>query len=137
MTLAMWLITLWAALTPLIALAIGQLELRRDTFFLLVYLQALVYVDVAPIFASTDVNAATLNRYVWVQSWALALFQIPLVIIYVIMMRRRRRKLPAQRAFNLSPTRLTLFVVGSGAFGIAYFIVAAQNGLIYRRLGEE
>ena len=137
MTLAMWLITLWAALVPVIALALRRLELRRDTFFLLVYLQALVYVDVAPILATTDVNAATVDRYTWVQAWALVLFQIPLVVIYSLMIDRRRRKLPSDRVFRLSPTRLGVFIVGSSAFGIAYFVVATSYGLLYRRLGED
>jgi hypothetical protein len=137
MTLAMWLIALWAALVPILALAFGQLELRRDTFFLFVYLQALIYVDIAPILVTSDVNSATVSRYTWVQSWALLLFQVPLVIIYSVVIRRRRRSLPSEREFRLSSVRLGVFVVGSCLFGVAYFIVATEYGLLYRRLGED
>jgi hypothetical protein len=137
MTLAMWLVTLWAALVPILALAFGQLELRRDTFFLLVYLQTLAYVDVAPILVTSEVNAATIARYTWIQTWALLLFQIPLVIIYSIMIRRRRRALPSERVFRVSSGRLALFVLGSSVFGVAYLIVATSYGLLYRRIGED
>jgi hypothetical protein len=137
MTLAMWLISLWATLIPLLGLAFRRLELRRDTFFLLVYLQTLAYVDFAPILASTDLNAATVDRYAWVQFWALVLFQLPLTIIYAVVIRRRRPIVPEGRVFALSPVRLTVFAVGSVLFGVAYTVVAVEYGLIYRRLGED
>ncbi len=133
----MWLITLWAALVPILALAFRQLEIRRDTFFLLVYVQTLIYVDVAPVLVTPDVNDATIGRYTWIQGWALLLFQIPLLFIYCVMIRRRRRALPNERVFRMSPSRLAVFIAGSSAFGVAYFIVAASYGLLYRRLSEE
>jgi hypothetical protein len=137
MTATMWIVTLWATMIPVFALALGVLELRRDTFFLLVYIQTLAYLDIAPLFASTDVNVATQDRYGWVQTWALVLFQIPLIATYVYVLRRRRRTLPAERSFRVSPLRLALFIAGSGAFGMTYFVVGAKYGLLYRRIGEE
>jgi len=137
MTLALWLIALWATLIPVLALAFGALELRRDTFFLLVYVQALAYVNFAPIFASADVNETTVGRYAWVMFWALMLFQLPLTIIYAIGIRRRRKKLPIERRFRVSPARLAVFTVGCILFGIGYCVVAAEYGLLYRRLAED
>jgi hypothetical protein len=137
MTVALWLIALWATLIPVLGLAFGALEIRRDTFFLLVYVQALAYVDFAPIFASSDINATTLSRYAWVQFWALVLFQLPMTLIYVIGLRRRQRVQPSERAFVLSPTRLALFSLGCALFGIAYLGVAVEYNLLYRRIGED
>ena len=137
MTINMWLIAVWAALVPVAALALGRLKLGRDTFILLVYLQTLIYIDIAPTLASVDVNSAMSSRYAWVQLWALLLFQIPLLITYVVTLRRRERKLPEARAFRMSPTLLTLFIGGSVALGVGYFYVAADYGLLYRRLAEE
>jgi hypothetical protein len=137
MTATMWIVTLWATMIPVFALAFHVLELRRDTFLLLVYVQALVYLDLAPLLASTDVNVATQDRYVWVQTWALVLFQIPLIVTYVYVLRRRRRTLPSERTFRVSPPRLAVFIAGSSALGVAYFVVATKYGLLYRRLGDE
>jgi hypothetical protein len=137
MTPTMWIVTLWALMIPILALAVRMLKFRRDTFFFLVYVQTLIYVDFAPMFASGDVNAATQDRYVWVQTWALLLFQAPFTLIYVLTMRRRRRRSPAARGFHVSAPRLAVFVLGCGAFGIAYFVVAVKYGLLYRRISEE
>jgi hypothetical protein len=133
----MWIVTLWATMIPILALALRVLELRRDTFFLLIYVQTLAYLDIAPLFASTDVNAAMQDRYGWIQTWALVLFQIPLVLMYAYVLRRRRRALPTERQFRVSPTRLTLFVLGCVILGVIHLLVAAKYGLLYRRLGEE
>ena len=137
MTATMWIVTLWAVMIPVFALALHIIEVRRDTFFLLVYVQTLAYLDIAPLFASSDVNAATQSRYGWIQAWALVLFQIPLLLTYVVVLRRRRRALPVERHFQMSPWRLGLFIVGNCVFAVIYFIVAAKYGLLYRRLGEE
>jgi len=137
MTATMWIVTLWAVMIPVFALALHVLELRRDTFFLLVYVQTLAYLDIAPLFASSDVNVATQNRYGWIQAWALVLFQLPLILTYILVLRRRRRALPVERHFRISSWRLGIFIIGNGAFGVVYFIVAAKYGLLYRRLGEE
>lgn len=137
MTIGMWLIATWAVIVPVIALALGKLTLGRDTFILLVYAQSVIYVDIAPTFASVDVNSAMADRYVWVQLWALLLFQIPLLVSYVVTLKRRERVLPEARVFRMSPTLLSIFIVGSAALGVAYFIVAAEYGLTYRRLAEE
>jgi hypothetical protein len=137
MTATMWIVTLWAMMLPILALALRVLELRRDTFFLLVYVQALAYVDIAPLLASSDLSTAIQDRYAWVQTWALVLFQIPVMLAYVVMLRRRRRKLPTQREYRVSATRLALFVGGSCALGIAYFVIGAKYDLLYRRIGEE
>jgi hypothetical protein len=137
MTATMWIVTLWATMIPIIALALRILEFRRDTFFLLIYVQTLAYVDIAPLFASTDVNVAMQDRYGWVQMWALLLFQIPLMLTYVYVLRRRRRILPTERQFHVSATRTTFFILGSALLGVFHFAVAAKYGLLYRRLGEE
>jgi len=68
MTATMWIVTLWAMMLPILALALRVLELRRDTFFLLVYVQALAYVDIAPLLASSDLSTAIQDRYAWVQT---------------------------------------------------------------------
>jgi hypothetical protein len=135
--LSLWLIALWATLIPILGLAFHALELRRDTFFLLVYVQSLAYVDFAPTLASAELNTTTVDRYAWVMFWALVLFQLPITIIYAIGIRRRQRRLPADRDFVVSPVRLAIFTIGSIVFGIAYWVIAAENGLLYRRLGEE
>jgi hypothetical protein len=137
MTISMWLIATWAAIVPVVGLACGRLKLGRDTFILLVYVQTLIYIDIAPTFASVDVNSAMSDRYVWVQLWALLLFQIPLIVTYAVTLKRRERVLPAARSFRMSPVLLSLFIAGSVALGIAYFDVAAEYGLTYRRLAEE
>jgi len=137
MTATMWIVTLWATMIPVFALAFRVLELRRDTFFMLVYVQTLAYLDIAPLLAASDVNVATQDRYGWVQAWALALFQIPLLLTYRYVLRRRRRALPVERQFRVSSPRLALFILGSAMFGVIYFVVAAKYGLLYRRLGEE
>lgn len=137
MTATMWIVTLWATMIPIVALALRILEFRRDTFFLLIYVQTLAYVDIAPLFASTDVNVAMQDRYGWVQMWALLLFQIPLMLTYVYVLRRRRRVLPTERRFHVSATRTTFFILGSALLGVCHFVVAAKYGLLYRRLGEE
>ena len=137
MTINMWLIAVWAAIIPLAGLALGRLKLGRDTFILLVYLQTLIYIDIAPTLASVDVNSAMSSRYAWVQLWVLLLFQIPLLVSYVVTLKRRERALPEVRAFRMSPPLLTLFIAGSAALGIGYFYVAADYGLLYRRLADE
>jgi hypothetical protein len=135
--LSLWLIALWATLIPILGLAFRALELRRDTFFLLVYVQSLAYVDFAPTFASAELNTTTVDRYVWVMFWALVLFQLPITIMYAVGIRRRQRRLPTDRDFVVSPVRLAIFTIGCIVFGIAYWVIAAENGLLYRRLGEE
>src|SRR4029079_11004459 len=115
---SLWLIALWAPLIPILGLAFHALELRRDTFFLLVYVQSLAYVDFAPTLASAELNTTTVDRYVLVMFWALVLFQLPIPIIYAIGIRRRQQRLPVDRDFVVSPVRLAIFTIGSIVFGI-------------------
>lgn len=133
----MWMIALWAILIPLLAIAAGWLRPRRDVFLLLVYAQSIIYIDIAPTLASSDVNAAMQARYVWVQAFVLGLFQLPLILLYCATMRRRRRRYGDERTFDVSRWRLATFVVVCTLHGIAYFVIAAKYGLLYRRVADE
>lgn len=136
--LGMFSIALGASLLVGGALALGKLTVRRDGFFLLFYVQSLLYLDIAPAIAAADVSTATQEQYVWIQGWAFVLFQLPLLIAYLFALRRRRDAArPANRSFRFSASRLQLLVAAIAALGIGYFVVAARNGLLYRRIGGE
>jgi hypothetical protein len=133
----MWIIALWACMIPVIALSVGALQWRRDTFFLLLYAQSVAYLDIAPTLASGDVTAAMQQRYVWTQAWALALFQVPAVLMYVAFLRRRLGRHPAARRFTVARGRLAAFLTGAALLGVLYFVVGARYGLLYRRIGGD
>ena len=137
MTAAMWMIALWAVLIPSAALVTGWLQARRDIFLLFVYGQSLIYINVAPILASQDVNSAMQTRYAWVQAWVLALFQLPLVVVYGLVLRRRKRVQPVERTFRVSARRLVILIAACVIHGVAYFVIAAKYGLLYRRLSDQ
>ena len=137
MTLTMWMITLWAVFLPFAAMVAGWLRPRRDVFLLLLYAQSIIYIDVAPILASVDVNDAMRARYVWVQAWVLVLFQLPLIVIYCLALRWRRNRYAPERQLHVSPVRLGMFTAACVIHGIAYFSVAARYGLLYRRIAED
>lgn len=136
--LAMLIIALGVTLVVGGALALGKLSVRRDGFFLLFYVQSLLYLDVAPAIAAADVSTATQAQYVWIQAWAFVLFQLPLLLAYLVALRQRREATKAvERSFRFSATRLQLLVASITALGVGYFIVAVRNGLLYRRIGGE
>ena len=133
----MWVVALGAVLAIGVALATGALQLRRDSFFLLFYLQSVAYLNIAPTLAAPDVNVALQERYVWIQSWAFVLFQLPLLLLYCTLIRRRARHAAATRSFVFSRWRLQLFIGGAMVLGVGYFVVAARYGVVYRRIGGE
>jgi hypothetical protein len=136
MLATMWLALGMALLLPLLCFILGQLSLERDIFFLLVYIQSVIYVDIAPTFASPDVNLAMQQRYAWIQLWAFALFQLPFLVLYIFVRRRRERRYPRVRRFTVSAGRLAIFFTGCLLLAVAYFIVGTKYGLLYRRVGE-
>jgi hypothetical protein len=133
----MWIVALWAVLLPVVAVSVGALRWRRDFFFLLLYAQSVAYLDIAPTLASPDVPAAMQERYLWTQAWALVLFQLPAIALYLWFVRRRLDRLPATRRFTVSSWRLGVFLLGSAVLGTVYFVVGARYGLLYRRIGGD
>jgi hypothetical protein len=133
----MAMVSLWAMLLPVIGIALGLIRPRRDMFFLLVYAQSVIYVDLAPLFVLDEIPAATQERYRWVQAWALVLFQLPFVAIYAARMRKKAPDQPLARTFVLSSPHLALFCAGIVVLALGYWFVAINNGLIYRRLSED
>ena len=136
--LGMLCIALGATLLVGGAVALGKLSIRRDGFFLLFYVQSLLYLDVAPAIAAADVSTATQEQYVWIQGWAFVLFQLPLLFAYLCALRQRRdAREHVDRSFRFSAARLQLLVGAITASGVGYFVVAVRNGLLYRRIGGE
>ena len=117
------------------AIAGGWLGVRRDFFFLLVYGQSLIYVDVAPTLASADIPFAVADRYLYFQWIIAALFQLPLLVIYVWRKRRVGEKRP-DRAERLSQMRAVLLFGAGVAMAVAYYVIGARHGLLYRRAGD-
>ncbi len=134
----MWLALAWAVGLPVLALAAGALEVRRDAFLLIVYAQAVVYVHVAPTLAAADVNSATQSTYASLQWYALGCFELPFLVIYAWTRARfaRRSAGGPPREFVMSPVRTVLFCAVVLSFALGYYIVAVREGLVYRRLGE-
>ena len=135
MTALMWTATGWAAVLPILMVALGQLSWRRDIFLLLVYVQAIGYVHVGPTLSAADLDVATQARYAEMQWLALALFELPLLLVYWILVRRPLRRRTATLGFSAS--RATLLAAGSLLLGIGYVAVSLRSGLLYRRIGEQ
>ncbi len=126
-----------AAALPLLLLAGGWLQLRRDFLFLGVYLQGWLYVHIGPYLYARAHSPLPLDAYSSFALSSLVLFDAPLLVAYVLALggaRARVRFTPPQRP-ELSARRFTLLAFGFLAFALTFWSVAWSAGLMYRRLG--
>lgn len=130
MNILSWLPFSVAVVGVVTAIALGYISFSRDFFFLLVYVQSLIYVDVAPTLALSSVPFAAANLYSYFQWTALALFQLPFLGIYAGLKRNTGHRASDD---ELSVPRAALLFGGCLSLAIAYYVVGTRNGLLNRR----
>ncbi|HEU4559528.1 MAG TPA: hypothetical protein VFS20_16880, partial [Longimicrobium sp.] len=133
--ISLWLAAAVAVLLPVVALALGLLDLRRDLVLLLMYGQVVTYMHLGPSAAAVGLESEVLARYVSVSWWTVLAFDIPFVALSVYLRRRWQHHGPAP-ALTVSRGRALLFLAGSVALGVGYVVAAVRNGLLYRRIGH-
>lgn len=128
---------LLGAALPLVCLANRWLDVRRDFFMLVIYLQALVYVFVGPFHRLRTMQDAPAGAYATLATVAFPLLLVLLLATYLWLLRRT----PASNA--ASPVRLAgngrrleLVLYGLLAFAIAFWAIAWRGDLIFRRIGN-
>jgi len=134
-SVSLWAAAFAAAALPLLVLVLRLFELRRDLVFLLLYAQVVIYMHVGPAFASAGLASDVLARYIRIEWWTFALFDVPLVVAYLCLSRRWARRGGAP-VMALHPGRTLLFSAGSLLLAVGYLVSAARNGLLYRRIGH-
>jgi hypothetical protein len=125
------------AVLPIVLLLTGVLRFRRDVFWLALYLQALVYLFLAPNLATRELPDGVIRRYQWLEWWLLGLFIVPATAIYTMLARRLGRHAGPPRRFELNPSGSALVAGLSLALAAGYLWVAFNRDLLYRRLGWE
>lgn len=126
-----------AGILPLLGFLSGVLRWPRDVFALLIYLQALVYLYVAPSIAAIELPSATQSRYEFFLWWGLVLFCLPFLIGYRWMVGRLLRRSAARPSLVTRQLSSVLFATGCVILAGGYLWVALSNNLLYRRLGHE
>jgi len=126
-----------AAGLPLLLLAGGWLQIRRDFFLLAVYLQGWLYVHVGPYLYARARAPLPIAAYRSFALSALPLFDAALLLAYVLVLGWRSSRAPFAPPESLEPRlrRFKLLVLALLAFSLTFWCVAWSYGLMYRRLG--
>jgi hypothetical protein len=134
---ALLLSSVAAAGLPLVLLAGGWLQLRRDLLLFAIYLQGLLYVHVGPYLYARARAPLPLDAYRSFALAALPLFDAALLIAYVLVLgvRRARVRFAPPEKLELSERRFKLLVFALLAFALTFWSVAWSAGLMYRRIG--
>ena len=129
-----WLPLVCAVALLLGALASGRLSVTDDFFLVFIYSQSLIYIDVAPTLAASNLSYATGERYATLQWTVLLLFQIPLVLVYL--WRRGRHTDATATPMPVDVPRAALLFGGSLALALVYFAIGLRHDLLFRRAGN-
>ena len=126
-----------AAALPLVLLAGGWLQIRRDFLFLAIYLQGFLYVHLGPYLYARTHPEAPLDAYGTLAVWAVLLFDAALLAAYLAVLGLRRARVPFAPPRKLEPSdrRFSVLVFALAAFALAFWSVAWSADLMYRRLG--
>jgi hypothetical protein len=127
-----------AALAGLL-LRIGQLSLQRDALFLIVYIEVMIYVYIAPLLSVTsgDVPSQYLDDYSGLSLATLPLFTVPLTLTYLYVRSRLHIEGAGLSRAHTSARRLTIFSFMAILWSILYVALLATDGLLFRRIGFE
>ncbi len=126
-----------AAGLPLVLLAGGWLQIRRDFLLLAIYLQGWLYVHVGPYLYARGHASVPLAEYRSFALSALPLFDAALLLAYVLALGFRASRVPFAPPEHLEPRfrRFKFLVFALLAFSVTFWSVAWSTGLMYRRLG--
>lgn len=128
---------LLGAALPLVCLAKRWLDVRRDFFMLVIYLQALVYVFLGPFHRLRTTPGAPVAAYATLATAAFPLFLVLFLGTYLWLVRRTpagNAGSPVRLAGN--GRRLDLVLYGLLAFAITFWSIAWVGDLIFRRIGN-
>jgi hypothetical protein len=134
---ALLLSSLAAAGLPLVLLASGWLQLRRDFLLLAIYLQGLLYVHVGPFLYARAHAPLPLEAYRSFALSAVPLFDAALLLAYILALgfRGARVRFGPRERLELRDRGFKLLVFALLAFTLAFWCVAWSAGLMYRRIG--
>lgn len=123
---------------PLFLLITKRLNLRSDAVLLTVYIQVVIYMCVMPLVSLADGDVPVMydDYYTLVSVATLVLFTVPLILSYLYVRRRTARKRDLQsQSVVTGPSRLLVFAGIATLWSVAYVVLLAANGLIFRRIG--
>ncbi len=135
----MWLILVISAIIILFFVAISRLSIYRNYFFLLIVLQAFLYLNLSPtILINTVAETSLKMMYVWVQLLCVVFFQIPLLFIYLI----SKNKVKDYQSDHLpiilvNNNRQLIFSLVMLIISILFIYIVARYDLIFTRIGSE
>ena len=134
---SLWLAVLIAGMMPVAGLLAGVLRWPRDFFASLLYVQALMYLFVAPAVVAADLTQSAQARYGYFLWWGLGLFSIPFVLVYRLILAACERYWSVRVNLRVRAWPSVAFAAGTLLLGAGYLFVALTRNLLYRRLGSD
>ncbi len=134
-----WAPVLLAALVPVYFLARRTIRLPRDFFVLALYVQSLVYLQLAPaLYLQAETQVGPIEApdselraiYHWIQLACVVLFQWPLLAVYGRSRCASQRQSPALTGRSARPARVALFSFATAGFSLVYLYHAFAAGLL-------
>jgi len=135
----MWGIVMIPATIMLCLLATSKLSIYRNYLFLIIFLQAFLYLNFCPTLVINSAGSEDMKwMYVWIQLFCVVFFEIPLILIYLISKSRTRsctsEYLPVT---NVNNSRQLIFSIVMLLIDILFVYVILRYGLIFTRIGSE
>lgn len=138
-SLMMCVILMIPAIIILFLLTTSRLSISLNYFFLLVFLQAFLYLNLSPTLIINSVGNEDMKMmYVWVQLFCVVFFEIPLIVTYLSSKSKARNyKSDHLTATDVNNTRQLFFSIMMLFISVLFVYVILQYGLIFTRIGAE
>lgn len=134
----MWITLIIYATTIFGLYLTPKLSLYRNYFFLIMLLQAFMYINFSPTIVANAYDESTVIMYFWMQLLCIFFFEAPFIFIYLIAKKTiKNRNVVCSIKIGVNNNRQLVFTITMLLIACLFAYIVLSNDLIFNRIGSE